>query len=83
MKEMFASDSKEEMMHLSDLLASEGWRIYKKIVKWHQNNLSVIAIKQLQSGEVKEAQIAAIGVGECDKIVDLVKKRIKSLEGEK
>lgn len=83
MKELFANSAKEELIHLTDLLGSDGWLVYRRIVKWHKENLNQELLRKLDDlTSCSEPRLTRAGMRECDKLVELVKDRIKALEKE-
>ena len=77
MEEMFANTTEEEFAHLTDLITSDGWRVFRKILKWRKGILSMKVIKETRLDNPEAAKKAVIALDEHDNIIKYLNQRIE------
>ena len=74
--EQYANSRQEEYYWLTDLVATEGWTIFKRIAKSRKEGLLQKTVRALRNGQAKEASDAVVAMDEIDKLFKAVQDRI-------
>ena len=79
MEEMFANSVNEEIALWQSLTQDDGWKVFKKLIRWRQGVLVRKVLSDMRVGKLDEAQNSRSGYDELNKIQSLVSDRLKVL----